>query len=92
MVLSSTYCHCTISRDVYFSIMHTLIIGQRQCMLRTLDQLFLKMLHSEYAINLGPRQGGHPVAQDGSVAPLEQNSQPAPQVGCRLPFLLSSVP
>ena len=41
------------SGNVYFSIVHTLIIGQSQCVLRTLDQIFRRMLHSDYAINLG---------------------------------------
>ena len=39
-----------------------------------------------------PWQSRHPIAQDGSIAPLEEDAQPAPQVGSCFPFLLPSMP
>ena len=39
-----------------------------------------------------PRQGRHPIAQDGSITPLEEDAQPAPQVRGCLGLLLPRVP
>ena len=44
------------------------------------------------AINVGPRQCRHPIAQDGGVAPLEEDAESAPQVGGCLGLLLPRVP
>ena len=30
---------------------------------------------------MSPGQGGHPVAKDGGIAPLEEDAHPAPEVG-----------
>ena len=43
-------------------------------------------------INMGPGQGGNPVAEDGGIAPLKEDAHPAPQVGDGLTFLLPRVP
>ena len=43
-------------------------------------------------INMSPGQGGHPVAKDGGIAPLEEDAHPAPEVGDGLTFLLPRVP
>ena len=72
--------------------MHTFIISQRQCRKSTLNQVSRGLLHSDNSINMCPRQSRHPIAQDGSIAPLEKDAQPAPQVGSCLSFLLPSMP
>ena len=41
---------------------------------------------------MGSRQGRHSIAQNGGIAPLEEDSQPAPEVGCCLGLLLPRVP
>ena len=46
----------------------------------------------QYSINMGSRQGRHSIAQDSGIAPLEEDSQPAPEVGCCLSLLLPRVP
>ena len=51
-----------------------------------------EMVHSNNAINSGPGKGWNPVAQQSSVAPLEEHPQSPPQVGDRLPLLLPGVP
>ena len=41
-----------------------------------------------YAVNKGTRLGRHPVAQNGGIASLEEDTHPAPEVGAGFPFLL----
>ena len=41
---------------------------------------------------MSPRLGGHTEAQDGGIAPLEEDAHPAPEVGDGFSFLLSRVP
>ena len=54
----------------------------------TLDQYFGKCYNLDDAVDMGPRLGGHPIAQDGGIAPLEEDAHPAPKVGDGFPFLL----
>ena len=49
------------------------------------------MLHLWVAINVGVRQGRHPVSQDCRVAPLHQDPQSPPEVPDCLTLLLASV-
>ena len=58
----------------------------------TLDQYFGKCYNLDDAFDMGPRLGEHPVAQDGGIAPLEEDAHPAPEMGDGFPFLLPSVP
>ena len=50
---------------------------------------YSKICCSLNAINGRKRQLGHPVAKEGCVAPLEENSEAGPDVGNSLPLHLA---
>ena len=50
-----------------------------------------KRIHLVGTINCGARESGHTVAQDGSIAPQQKHTQPAPEVVESLTFLLPSL-
>ena len=68
---------------------HTDFVRDSAYMVHT--QNLLIMLHLWVAINVGVRQGRHPVSQDCRVAPLYQDPQSPPEVPDCLTLLLASV-
>ena len=67
---------------------------QRKCENRQQHRTTLKLKNITLleSINLSIGEGGHPVAQNCSIPPLEQDAKSSPEVGDGFPLQLTSVP
>jgi len=87
--LTLTLSRAQIERGLFIEEKHTDFVRDSAYMVHT--QNLLIMLHLWVAINVGVRQGRHPVSQDCRIAPLYQDPQSPPEVPDCLTLLLASV-